>query len=250
MPLWDDLRAAWKAAPSTNDQPVAPSSRTGFMTHWDGPAVGIGAEDDHQLCLDFMLAMQRYHQQTRGWADIGYNGVVCVHGRAIEGRGADQQGAHCPNYNVTAYGVQVMVGTGDPLPDAARARQRRLYDDMSARSGKALTMLGHRDGAATDCPGDELYAWVKAGMPAPDGGDMSQQQYDAIMKAIADLSVKVDGKADKAAVTDLAERVSTGGKAITDAIAGLPATINTTVREAVDSSLDGVEVSARYVRQK
>lgn len=79
---------------------------------------------------------------------------------------------------------------------------------------------------------------------------MSQQQYDAIMKAIADLSVKVDGKADKAAVTDLAERVSTGGKAITDAIAGLPATINTTVREAVDSSLDGVEVSARYVRQK
>ncbi|NJQ04299.1 LysM peptidoglycan-binding domain-containing protein [Streptomyces lonarensis] len=31
-------------------------------------------------------------------------------------------------------------------------------------------MRGHRDGIATECPGGELYAWVRAGMPRPGGG--------------------------------------------------------------------------------
>jgi peptidoglycan hydrolase-like protein with peptidoglycan-binding domain len=51
-------------------------------------------------------------------------------------------------------------------PAAARESIRWLYDQAVARAGHSLRKMGHRDGKSTACPGDELYAWVRAGMPA------------------------------------------------------------------------------------
>jgi hypothetical protein len=142
---------------------------------------------DHAGCLARVKQDQAFHMDSNGWSDIGYNGLVCQHGRAIEGRGIDYVGAHCPDHNTTGYGFQFMVGGAQQPTDAAKARMRRLYDDATAHSKRTLAKRGHRDGFATACPGDQIYAWVKAGMPAPVEEDIVTP---ADIKAIADEVLK------------------------------------------------------------
>lgn len=164
--MFDDLRSAWDARRPTNKPTlVNPARRTEFMAHYDGgTALNLPTHAD---CLARVKADQAFHMDGRGWSDIGYNGLICQHGRAIEGRGIDYAGAHCPNHNATAYGFQFMVGgTQTPTP-AAYARMARAQADCATRSGHALRKLGHRDGFATECPGDAIQAWVRAGMPGP-----------------------------------------------------------------------------------
>lgn len=185
MPMFDDLRADWGAAAPTNHLAlVSPTRRTEFYNHYDGGSpLGLAARP-HSACLKKVRDDQRFHQSpSRGWSDIGYNGLVCQHGRAIEGRGIDYVGAHCPDHNTVAYGMQFMVGGDEKPTPAAYARMRRLYDDCVDRSGHPLSKRGHRDGYATACPGDAIYAWVKAGMP-------TQEDDMPTAKEVADEVVK------------------------------------------------------------
>lgn len=164
--LFDDLRGAWGArAPKTSPTFVSPANRTEFMVHWNGGPTGLTAASPHSRCLAVVKADQNFHMDGRGWNDIGYNGLVCPHARAIECRGIDYAGAHCPNHNTSAYGWQFAIGQGELVTPAMFDRMARARADCSARSGHALTPMGHRDGFATSCPGDQAEAWVKAGMP-------------------------------------------------------------------------------------
>lgn len=179
MGLFDDTRADWNAGPR-NGTPVyvPPAKRTEFYNHYDGGEI-LGLLDadhdgdvdatDHARCLARVRDVQRFHIDGRGWVDIGYNGLVCPHGRAIEGRGIDYSGAHCSGHNTSAYGIQFMVGGAEVPTPAAYARMRTLYNACTQRSEHYLDKRGHRDGYATECPGDGIYAWVKAGMPYPNG---------------------------------------------------------------------------------
>lgn len=168
MALFDDLRAAWGARPprDKNDLTyVAPSRRTEFMNHWNGGPTGLSAASDHARCLSVIKADQDFHMDGRGWNDIGYNGAICPHARAIECRGIDYAGAHCPDHNTTAYGWQFMLGKGETATPAMFDRMARALADCEAHSSHDLRRLGHRDGYPTECPGDQIEAWVKAGMP-------------------------------------------------------------------------------------
>jgi N-acetylmuramoyl-L-alanine amidase len=136
--------------------------RTEFLTHYEGghPCTDTGAAA--------MRAIHRIHL-ANGWSGIGYNHVVMLDGSAWEGRGWSLVGAHCPNHNRVGYGVQIHLGGAQKPTDAALATQRALYDEACRRAGHSLRMLGHRDGYATECPGDTLEAWVQEGMPMPGG---------------------------------------------------------------------------------
>jgi len=105
--------------------------------------------------------------RANGWAGIGYNFVVMLDGSAWEGRGWGLVGAHCPDHNTSGIGVQIHLGGAQQPTPAALATTRALYDEACRRSGRQLAKRGHRDGIATECPGTALYAWVRAGMPAP-----------------------------------------------------------------------------------
>lgn len=184
MALFDDTRADWNASKGRSMYPAPPATRSEFYNHYDGEQLldlldfdddGDVDADDHAACLRRVKAVQTFHQgPSRGWSDIGYNGLVCQHGRAIEGRGADVVGAHCPNHNQSAYGFQFMIGGNEQPTQAAKNRMRRLYDDCSARSGRQLAKRGHRDGFSTLCPGDVVYEWVRKGMPASTSGGGAQ----------------------------------------------------------------------------
>ncbi len=164
--MFDDLRSAWGARkPTRKPTYVSPSKRTEFMAHYDGGSpLNLPTHAD---CLARVKADQVFHMDGRGWSDIGYNGLVCQHGRAIEGRGIDYSGAHCPDHNTPAYGWQFMVGGSQVPTTAAYARMARAQADCAARSGHSLRKLGHLDGFATACPGTAIQAWVRAGMPSP-----------------------------------------------------------------------------------
>lgn len=118
---------------------------------------------------EWVREIQAYHQGHNGWSDIGYNYLVDAAGQVFVGRGRDAQGAHCAGSNRRAIGV-CFLGNDDPgvqdATPAARAAIRSLHVQLERELGRDLAPVGHRDGFATSCPGDELYAWVHQGMPA------------------------------------------------------------------------------------
>ena len=164
-------RARWSVRP-----PKAPphgvriSARTATCVHHDGAfAIHVRSRAE---AVALVRADQSFHMDARGWNDIGYNylvisapGIAAIDGLVFEGRGRDVVGAHCKGHNTEWIGVQVATG-GDQRPSAkALASVRRLHDSFETAAGHALAKVGHRDGFPTECPGEALYAWVRAGMP-------------------------------------------------------------------------------------
>lgn len=152
-------RTEWGAAPARSIERVPWAARTGIMIHYSAATASQSVRD-----------IQRYHMETRGWSDIGYNMLIrSTTGTIYEGRGLDVLGAHCKGYNTPNIGICV-IGSDDPgrqdVSDTARESLRWLVAYIRRRAGRPLPILGHRDRGSTQCPGDELYAWaVKQGMP-------------------------------------------------------------------------------------
>jgi N-acetylmuramoyl-L-alanine amidase len=139
-----------------------------------------------------VLGIAKYHRDTNGWNDIGYNFLVDKYGQIFEGRagGIDQAivGAHAQGYNSHSTGIS-NIGTYSTVgqTDAALDAMARLIawklplhgapligqvvltsaggSDNRYKSGTPVTfdrICGHRDGDATECPGDALYAQLPA----------------------------------------------------------------------------------------
>ena len=121
-----------------------------------------------------------FHTQDRGWSDIGYNYLIAQDGTIFEGRsaGADTEendnvmGAHFCGQNSRTMGVCLLgsYSTAEPT-DTAIASLVKLTAWKLAKEGlepdgershpanPALpTIAGHRNGCATECPGDNVYA--------------------------------------------------------------------------------------------
>jgi len=139
-----------------------------------------------------VLGIAKFHRDTNGWNDIGYNFLVDRYGQVFEGRagGVDQAvvGAHAQGYNAQSTSV-AQIGTytaGAITPAALEATAQLLGWKLSLHgvpalgtvvltstggpdnrfaSGTPVTVnriCGHRDGDATSCPGDALYAQLPA----------------------------------------------------------------------------------------
>ena len=135
-----------------------------------------------------VLAIAKYHRDTNGWNDIGYNFLVDQYGQVFEGRagGVEQAviGAQAQGYNSQSTGVAVLGTFSDvPIPEAAMAAITQLLGWKLSLHGVpcegGLTIVsgggslnrypsgtpvamqrisGHRDGDSTECPGNALYA--------------------------------------------------------------------------------------------
>jgi len=202
VPIYDDSRAAWNARPSNNPRPIRPSSRLGISWHYDGGSPLNLAGQHHSACLARVKADQAFHMDTRGWADIGYNLLVCQHGRVIEGRGADLQGAHSPGVNATHYGVQFMVGGAEAPTAAAWSRAAQLAAQLREHSGRSLRNWGHKDDpqASTECPGSVIESWAHrlgtTPTPTPTEDDMFTQQDRDDLRAVRQLLAAHDSEED------------------------------------------------------
>ena len=202
-------RAQWGADESMRDAASLHyyEVHAGFVHHT------VNANDYTRAEVPALLrGIYAYHVRTRGWSDIGYNFLIDRFGRIWEGRygGVDRPvvGAHTLNYNdysfaASAIGNYELVQPGKKL----LAAYGRLYawklslhgvDAGSTRQQVGSTVFqainGHRDAAATACPGKYLYAKLPRirQLAAADQQDWSgrQRQTDVASTPRPDLIVR------------------------------------------------------------
>ncbi len=134
-----------------------------------------------------ILAVCRFHRNTNGWNDIGYNFVVDSFGRIWEGRdgGIDEAvvGSQAQGYNSQTTGIANLgTFTAVPQTEAAISALARLIGwkltfhgirtggttKLTSAGGESARypyghtrrfqkVLGHRDTGRTACPGEQLY---------------------------------------------------------------------------------------------
>jgi N-acetylmuramoyl-L-alanine amidase-like protein len=137
-----------------------------------------------------VLAICRYHRNSNGWNDIGYNFLVDRYGTIFEGRagGIDRAvvGAQAQGYNNQTTGI-ANIGTFTSVaqtPEGIQAMARLIrwklpLHGVPTSGATTLTsgggssnrypagtkvrldrVIGHRDTGSTECPGDALYAQI------------------------------------------------------------------------------------------
>jgi hypothetical protein len=189
---WGADESKRRAAPS-----YATAVQVVFVHHTDtandytcGP--GANGADGQNGSKAVIRSLYAYHVDTEGWDDIGYNFLVDKCGQLWEGRygGMDRPvvGAQTYGFNTDSAGIAV-IGTYTGTAGASTAAEQSIarlvawklgFAKVSPdKTGQVLTyrgdttsdgrfvhgrtysftaVSGHRDGFATQCPGDGVYA--------------------------------------------------------------------------------------------
>lgn len=148
-------RAQWSArAANTAQLPIRPAAFA-VIHHTAGVACTTEA-----ACAQQMRNIQNQHMNANGWADIGYNFLVGGDGVVYEGRGWARQGAHAPGYNNQSVGIAFigLFTNGLPTVAARNAARALITCGVSLNHIRpAHWVIGHRQGSATECPGNALF---------------------------------------------------------------------------------------------
>lgn len=138
---------------------------------------------NYEDALQEIQIIQDYHQQARGWIDIGYHFLIDPLGNIFEARPFFAVGAHVANKNVDNIGIAVMGNYHPPVNNVLTSQAveaivklvRYIKDKYSIPKSE---FYAHRDLAATDCPGDVIYQRIP-------------EIRDSIFKESANISVEV-----------------------------------------------------------
>ncbi|OGS55880.1 MAG: hypothetical protein A3J79_02905 [Elusimicrobia bacterium RIFOXYB2_FULL_62_6] len=154
-------REAWKAAPPK--EPYARHAPKAFtLHHTAGYLPKTYAESVAEIQF-----VQDYHQNAKGWNDIGYHFLIDPLGNIFEGRPLYAVGAHVLNRNTDNIGVSVMGNYHPPASNKPAAETLGSFGKvgtyLSGNYSIAVSSFhAHREIGSTDCPGDLLYAKMPA----------------------------------------------------------------------------------------
>ncbi|MEU7012013.1 N-acetylmuramoyl-L-alanine amidase [Streptomyces sp. NPDC046332] len=131
-----------------------------------------------------LRSIYRYHTQSSGWRDFGYNFAVDKCGNIYEGRAGGVakpvHGAHTLGFNTNSMGIAVLGTYSSTTPPAAavtavarltawklglhgvnpKGKTTLVSAGGKYKKGKKVkfnSIAGHRDGYSTACPGARLY---------------------------------------------------------------------------------------------
>lgn len=174
-------RAEWNAAPFIGTpSPLGFSNPPPFRYITFHHAAGFRATTLEEGIAQ-VKAIQDFHQNGRGWSDIGYQFVVDRGGHVFQGRPfrdgsttleeipALSLGAHAGGANTGNIGICLLgcyhppegPGCQDVITDEALDSYISMYAFLSEAYNIPLTtasVQGHRDFGSTSCPGDNIYA--------------------------------------------------------------------------------------------
>ncbi|MFJ6572112.1 N-acetylmuramoyl-L-alanine amidase [Streptomyces sp. NPDC091292] len=167
MKLVTRAQLGWPAS-----QAPAQAGTKGVKVHYEGSPVSTELLKDHDACVAEVKAIRAAHlaNKKENYSDIAYNYLACPHGYLFEGRGTGRRtGANGDQaLNRGHYAICALVGSaGLTQPTDAMLSAVRDGIELLRRNGAGDEIKGHRDGYATSCPGEALYAWVRKGAPRP-----------------------------------------------------------------------------------
>ena len=167
-----------------------------------------------------VLAICRYHRNSNGWNDIGYNALVDKYGTIYEGRagGLDQAviGAHAQGFNSQTAGIanigdytsvgasqESLAATANYIRWKLGVHGQPLSGPVTLTSaggsasrypaGSRATLervSGHRDTGKTSCPGDALYDQLDDIRALVESGSRVRPTFSArVTAALADQRV-------------------------------------------------------------
>ncbi|GIH91924.1 N-acetylmuramoyl-L-alanine amidase [Planobispora siamensis] len=169
MPIDLIPRADWGARAPRGDYSRLSSTR-GVKIHYTGGRVDPAIVDDHRRCAAAVRGIQNGHMDGNGWMDIGYTACVCPHRCVFVGRGPGRvPAANGSGLNSGHYAVLGLVGNSGLIipPNDMLLGILDAIDWLREKGGAGDQIKGHRDGYATSCPGEPLYAWIRRGCPRP-----------------------------------------------------------------------------------
>jgi hypothetical protein len=120
-----------------------------------------------------LRSIQRDYVTNRHYS-IGYNWAIDKTGQVWECRGFKIKCAANVKCNDWTMAILCLVDGSQPMNAAMVASFKALGAEAEKYFGRSLKVVGHRDIGATQCPGDGIYAQVKAGKLTP--GDVPQPQ--------------------------------------------------------------------------
>lgn len=156
--------------------------------------------------------VKKYHVEVNGWKDIGYNYFVEKTGEVKVGRGLEQ-GAHVKGYNDTTLGYGFAGNFEEEYPTKAQylgaANHMALL--MAAYGLKEQDVIGHKDLAATLCPGknfDMQYFRTLLSSILPHAKDIHELAQKGIINSPAVWIRKLNEPMPVWAVMALANRIT------------------------------------------
>jgi N-acetylmuramoyl-L-alanine amidase len=152
-------RDAWRARPA---RPGGVRHTLTHMTvHHTGAVLG-----DNRNAPGRLLQHQRLHQGERGWIDIAYHVGVDRDGNIYQLRAPELVGDTATEYDPTGHFLVLCEGDFDKeTVTEAQLNGAALAFAWASQHFNipTETLAGHRDYAATACPGADLYRYVASG---------------------------------------------------------------------------------------
>lgn len=167
-------QSVWRAGLPAPDYQRATSSVRHVIVHH---SAGSNTNTNY---VSVVRNIYLFHTQDRAWSDIGYNYLIAPDGTIFEGRSPggqyvardDIRGAHFCGKNSGTIGVCVLGNYNTAIPTTAALSSLisltawKLYKEgldpfvmLPHPANPALEVIaGHRDGCATECPGNYLYS--------------------------------------------------------------------------------------------
>ncbi len=150
-------RAAWGALPAA---PFTTHTISRLTAHHTAVPLGDNRDAPRVVASD-----QRFHQES-GFVDLAYHLVVDRNGNVYEGRALTTPGETFTDYDPTGHFLPVLLGNFDveEVPEDQFAALVDLVAWAIDQFGIELDAIaGHRDLAATACPGASLYSLMQDG---------------------------------------------------------------------------------------
>ena len=153
-------RAAWGGKPFIKNK-LTPHTISKITVHHTGVQ-----NTGNTRAIKRMKSIQAYHQAGKKWGDIAYHHIIDLNGNVYEGRPTWARGDTGTKYNTTGHYLVCLHGhysKQKPNKKQLDSLVRVLAAASQKYGVKPSAIRGHKDYAATSCPGTSLYSKIKDG---------------------------------------------------------------------------------------